>query len=45
VFAVFFDEGFRRDKTWVVCVLSVMEKYGFEWREIRQALSASSRPL
>jgi hypothetical protein len=43
VFVVFFDEGFLRDKAWVVCMLNVMEKYGFEWREISQALSASSR--
>jgi hypothetical protein len=42
VFAVFFDEGFLRDKAWVVCVLNAMEKYGFEWREMSGAVCLKS---
>jgi hypothetical protein len=41
VLAVFFDEGFLGDKASVVCMLGAREKYGFERREISQALSAS----
>jgi len=42
VFAVFFDEGFLRDKAWVVCMLNAMEKYGFEWRAMSGAACLKS---